>query len=70
MINYDVIKPSDSYKMRQFLVDNGIDYYMIDNPFGWRELMVVVFNFRAIIKKEIISPNTKIDIYDLPQTFS
>ena len=70
MINYNAIKPSDSYKMRQFLVDNGIDYYMIDNPFGWRELMVVVFNFRVIIKKEIISPNTKIDIYDLPQTFS
>jgi len=60
------VKNTDTDKLRQFLVSNGIDYALVDNPFGWHEKMLVLFNMQKVVKKEIISPKDKIEVYDLP----
>jgi len=66
LINNDAIKPSNSNNLRRFLVEQGIDYSIVDNPFGWGERMVVLFNMKLILKSKVVKPKDKIELYDLP----
>lgn len=61
IINFDAIKPGNTKYLRQFYIDNGIDYNIVDNAFGWHEKMMVLFNMKKIKNIQVIRPNDKID---------
>lgn len=64
LINEKAIKPSNTKALRQFYIDNGIDYEIVDNPFGWGEKMMVLYNMNKIINTIIVKPNDKLTTYD------
>jgi len=70
LLNEDVLKPSETENLRRFIVDNGIDYISVSNAFGWGETMIVLFNLKKIISKQVIKPKDKIEIFDLPTDFN
>jgi len=62
-VNYNLLKPAISQKLRQFYLDNNIDYNIVDNVFGWGEKQMVLFNTNKI---EYIERMTgKFDMVDL-----
>lgn len=46
--------------LRSFLVENGIDYEMVSNAFGWNEDMMVLYNMDKIINVMRIMPKDEI----------
>lgn len=70
ILNEKAITASNTANLSQFFVDNGIDYLLVPNAFGWNEMMVVVFNLKKITKVQQIKPTDKIDTYDLPTGFN
>lgn len=66
LINHEALKPTYSEIFREFLVNRGVDYSVVYSPFGWGEIMVVLFNMRLIVSKTIVAPNDKITQYNLP----
>lgn len=70
IINEDAIKPTNTNEMRNFLVRNGVDYLTVPNAFGWGELMLVLFNMKKIIRKQIVNPKDQIEEFDLPIKWS
>lgn len=64
LINEKAIKPSNTKALRQFYIDNGIDYEIVDNPFGWGEKMMVLYDMNKIINTIIVKPNDKLTTYD------
>lgn len=64
-INYDLISSKNGSAIRKFLVDNGIDYEVVQNAFGWGETMLVLYNMRKIKNVQRVSPQDK-SILDLP----
>jgi hypothetical protein len=70
IVNTQAIKSSDTDKLRMFLVEQGIDYSIINNPFGWGDKMLVLFNMKNIIKKQVIGSKDKPEVYDLPTSFN
>lgn len=65
IINYDALRASNVSNLREFLVQNGIDYTMVSSPFGWGEKMMVLYNMKKIVHTEVIGPKDKIEKYDL-----
>ena len=63
LINHDAIKPSNTKALRDFWVDNNIDYEIIYNAFGWGEDMMVLFNMYKIVQSIIIKPKDTIKDY-------
>ena len=49
ILNMKAIKSSNTRYLRQFYVDNGIDYDIIDNAFGWGEEIMVLYNMKKIV---------------------
>jgi hypothetical protein len=70
ILNEKAIKAVDTVHLSQFFVDNGIDYLLVPNAFGWHEMMIVIFNLNKIIDVQLIKPSDKIIDYDLPTTFN
>lgn len=67
MINHDILTSKNSNSFRKFLVENGIDYSIVNSPFGWtHSKMLVVFNFKKIVSVKKITPKDKVEYYDLP----
>jgi len=66
ILNEKAIKPSGSRYIRQFLINSGIDYEIVQNAFGWGETMIVLYNMKKISKVEQITPKDKIEVFDLP----
>jgi hypothetical protein len=66
IVNRQAIKNTDTFKFRKFLVQQGIDYSIVDNAFGWGEVMVVLFNMRNVVGKKAVNPKDKIEVFDLP----
>ena len=64
--NEQAIKNTDTDKLREFLVKQGVDYSIVDNAFGWSERMIVLFNMRNIVSKRIVPAKEKIETFDLP----
>jgi len=64
------MRNTNNHMLRKFLVDNGVDYELVPNAFGWHEMMVVLFDMSLIVKSEIINSKTPIEIYDLSPEFS
>jgi hypothetical protein len=65
LLNEKALSPRNTSNLRQFLIDNGIDYEIVDNPFGWGEKMMVLYNMKKIKDVRRITPNDKIENYDL-----
>jgi hypothetical protein len=38
----------------------------VNSPFGWGEVMMVLFNMRKVINKKAITSKDEIEVYDLP----
>lgn len=70
ILNEKAIKATNTVNLSQFFVDNGIDYLLVPNAFGWNEMMVVVFNLKKITNVQQIKPTDKIVDYDLPREFN
>ena len=70
IINYEGIKPSNTISLRNFLVNQGVDYLIVDNAFGWHETMIVIFDMKMIVNKQIVKPKDKIEVFDLPTGFN
>lgn len=68
--NEQAIKNTDTDKLRRFLVTQGVDYSIVDNAFGWHERMIVLFNMKNIVSKNIVKPKEKIETFDLPTEFA
>lgn len=65
MVNEKAVKSTNTKAWREFLVDNGIDYEIVSNAFGWGERMMVLYNMKKIKKVQQISPKDKIEDYDM-----
>lgn len=65
ILNEEALKPTKMTNLRQFLVDNGIDYELVSNPFGWHETMIVLYNMNKISQIKKITPKDTIKEYDL-----
>lgn len=65
ILNENAIKSTNTKYLRQFYIDNNIDYEIVDNPFGWGEKMMVLYNMKKIINIITIKPTDKITNYDL-----
>jgi hypothetical protein len=65
LLNNKAIKPSNTINLRSFLVDNGIDYEIVLNPFGWGETMMVLYNMNKIVNVIKVGSSDKIYVYDL-----
>ena len=70
IINNKAIKNTNTEDLRKFFVDNGIDYSLVDNAYGWGEKMMVLFNMNKVKIKRVVKPTDDIEIYDLPTEFS
>jgi GNAT superfamily N-acetyltransferase len=68
--NEDALSSTRMSLLRQFYVDNGVDYLVVDNAFGWGERMIVLYNMGKIISKDPVSPKDQIDTFDLDTEFA
>jgi hypothetical protein len=67
-LNEKAIKSTNTRYLREFFIDNGIDYEIVDNPFGWGEEMMVLYNMKKIVNVIHIKPTDKISEYDLKKS--
>lgn len=65
LLNEKALSPRNTSNLRQFLIDNGVDYEIVDNPFGWGEKMMVLYNMKKIKNVKQITSKDKIENYDL-----
>ena len=65
ILNEKAVKPSNTKYLREFYVEKGIDYEIINNPFGWGEDMMVLYNMKKIKNIIRIKPTDEIINYDL-----
>lgn len=65
LINYDAIKPAYTKYLKQLYMDNGIDYQIVNNPFGWGETMMILYNTRKIVDITRVNPKDTIEKYSL-----
>lgn len=63
ILNEKAIKSTNTKFLRAFYVDNGIDYEIVDNPFGWGEKMLVLYNMKKIVNTTQVKPGDKISDY-------
>lgn len=65
ILNNKAIKSTATQYLRTFYIDNGIDYEIVDNAYGWREKMLVLYNMKKIVNVIQIKPGDKISVFDL-----
>lgn len=65
ILNEKAIKSTNTSHLRQFYVDNGIDYDIVNNPFGWGEEMMVLYNMKKIVNVIQVDNKDIIEVYDL-----
>jgi hypothetical protein len=65
ILNHKAIKGTNTSKLRQFFIDNNIDYEIVDNPFGWGEKMMVLYNMKKIVNVLQVKSSDRMEKYDL-----
>jgi hypothetical protein len=70
ILNHKAIQSTKTKDLRNFLVDNGIDYEMVDNAFGFGEKMLVLYNMKKIVDVKQVKSKDKIEVFDLPKQFN
>jgi hypothetical protein len=63
LFNYDLVKGNKTRKLVNFYIQNGIDYEITDNSFGFSEKMMILYNIYKI--KSIKRLSWKTD--DIPE---
>lgn len=66
ILNEKAIPSSYTSYLRQYLVDSGIDYEIVQNAFGWGESMIVLYNMKKLKSAKQITSKDKITEFDLP----
>lgn len=68
MINFESITPTTSVAVRQFLVDQGVDYHVSHNYGGFGDQTIVVIFDPSIIKSVVSMAASEVtpDMYKLP----
>lgn len=66
LLNAKAIKSTNIQSLRRFYIENGIDYEVVSNPFGWHEKMMVLYDMRKIVHKQVVRSKDKIEVFDLP----
>jgi len=65
-INNKAIQSTKTIYLRKFLIQNGIDYEIVNNPFGFgNENMIVLYNMKKLVNVIQIMPGDKIEQFDL-----
>jgi hypothetical protein len=54
ILNEKAIKPTNTYFLREFFVQNDIDYELVNNVYGWGETMMVLYNMNKIVDIQIV----------------
>lgn len=57
LINFEALQPSKTGALRQYLVDSGADYSLVNSPFGWGEVMMVLYNGNLVSNITRVKPN-------------
>ena len=71
VLNSAGLQARNTVELSQFLVNQGIDYELINNPFGWGQaVMMVLYNTRKINSVEQVMSKDKILMFDLPTKFN
>lgn len=65
LINLEAITTINMEPLRRFLIENGVDYILIYNAFGWGELMMVLFNLSLIEDYQPVDSGDTITQFDL-----
>jgi hypothetical protein len=65
ILNHNTMKPSNTKYLRQFYIDNNIDYEIVSNPFGWGEDMMVLYNMKKIVNIIVVKPTDHFENYNL-----
>jgi tRNA nucleotidyltransferase/poly(A) polymerase len=65
ILNHKAIQSTKTKELRNFLINNGIDYEIVDNAFGFGEKMMVLYNMKKIKDVKRITSKDKIDNYNL-----
>lgn len=63
LLNHDAIKPSNTKNLREFWINNNIDYEIVNNAFGWGDEMMILYNINKIVDSKVIKPTDKIKDY-------
>jgi hypothetical protein len=70
IVNEEAIRPGNKAVEREFLVQHGCDYLVVNNPFGWgNATMIVLFNMNKIVNTQVVKPKDTITDFDLPAGF-
>lgn len=69
ILGEEAIKPTNTARLREFLIGQGIDYQTVTNPFGWGETMMVLYNMKKIVQIKQVTPKDKIEVWDFPTDF-
>jgi hypothetical protein len=71
IINFDAINSSKTKDLNNFLVENKVDYSVVNNYGGRNETVIVIFNNDMIKKVEFIpSKNVSLDDYEIDISFN
>jgi hypothetical protein len=65
LINHELITPKNLINIRNFLVENGIDYEHVKNYYGFGEDMLVLYNLKKIKDIKWIGPKDKLDFFEI-----
>jgi hypothetical protein len=66
MLNEKAIKSTNIMYLREFYINNGIDYEIIHSPFGWaKENMIVLYNMKKVVNVIRVKSGDKIENYEL-----
>lgn len=69
-VNYDALSPKNTLELNRFLVDNGVDFGLMENFSGRSETVVVLYNLALIHSvKPVPSSNVKIEEFELNNQF-
>lgn len=65
ILNGKGLKGSKTSNLRQFLIDNNIDYEIVHNAFGFGEKMMVLYNMKKIVNVYRFKSGDTLDNWDL-----
>lgn len=65
LLNTDgALRSNKTGELRQWLVDIGADYQLVNSPFGWGETMMVLYNTKKITNVKQIGPKDEENLKD------
>lgn len=68
LLNNDFILNSRLKQLRIFYIENGIDYYILNNQFGWGENTMVLFNMKKIKNTIVFKPTDRLEEWNFKTT--